>query len=68
MGIASFTENENEIKTEFENLQQTFKDFSNIKPLKTLSMGMSGDYPLAISCGANSVRVGSAIFGHRNYN
>ena len=67
MGMASFVENESQIREEFGILKQLFDELSHLKPLETLSMGMSGDFPLAIACGSNSVRVGSAIFGERNY-
>ncbi|MNK31596.1 hypothetical protein D3C87_500340 [compost metagenome] len=67
MGMASFVENESQIREEFGILKQLFDELSGLKPLETLSMGMSGDFPLAIECGSNSVRVGSAIFGERNY-
>jgi PLP dependent protein len=72
MGMATFTENENQIKIEFTLLKTIFNDLKsletfNFKP-KTISMGMSGDYQLAISCGSNMIRVGSSIFGERNYN
>ena len=67
MGMASFVDNESQIREEFGILKQFFDELSDLKPLETLSMGMSGDFPLAIECGSNSVRVGSAIFGERNY-
>lgn len=67
MGMASFVEDETQIREEFGILKQLFDELSDLKPLETLSMGMSGDFPLAIECGSNSVRVGSAIFGERNY-
>ncbi|MCD9854858.1 YggS family pyridoxal phosphate-dependent enzyme [Epilithonimonas sp. JDS] len=67
MGMASFVDDENQIREEFGRLKQLFDELSALKPLETLSMGMSGDFPLAIECGSNSVRVGSAIFGERNY-
>jgi len=67
MGMASFVENETQIREEFGILKQLFDELSQLKPLETLSMGMSGDFPLAIECGSNSVRVGSAIFGERIY-
>ena len=72
MGMATFTENKNQIKNEFSKLKaifDSFKDFHtpNCK-LQTISMGMSGDYDLAIECGSNMIRVGSSIFGERNYN
>ena len=67
MGMASFVDDESQIREEFGILKQLFDELSSLKPLETLSMGMSGDFPLAIECGSNSVRVGSAIFGERNY-
>lgn len=67
MGMATFTENKNQIKTEFLKLKNLFDDINKSSSLKTLSMGMSDDFELAIECGANSVRIGSAIFGARNY-
>lgn len=67
MGMATFTEDTKQVEEEFNHLKELFDSLSQIKPLKTLSMGMSNDYPLAIKCGANSVRIGSAIFGNRNY-
>lgn len=65
MGMATFTENKNQIKTEFLSLKSLFDELSTQKKLVTLSMGMSDDFPLAIECGATSVRIGSAIFGAR---
>lgn len=67
MGMASFVDDETQIREEFSILKNLFDELSELKPLETLSMGMSGDFPLAINCGSNSVRVGSAIFGERNY-
>jgi len=67
MGMATFTEDVSQIKREFVSLKKLFDQFSEKEKLTTLSMGMSDDFPLAIECGANSVRVGSAIFGSRNY-
>jgi hypothetical protein len=67
MGMATFTEDKNQIKNEFLFLKRLFDSLSVQQPLAVLSMGMSDDFPLAIECGANSVRVGSAIFGNRNY-
>ena len=63
----SFVEDETQIRQEFGVLKKLFDELSQLKPLETLSMGMSGDFPLAIECGSNSVRIGSAIFGERNY-
>ena len=66
MGMATFTDNQNQIEKEFKNLKAIF-DKLNTKnyQLNTLSMGMSGDYKLAISCGSTMVRIGSSIFGGR---
>lgn len=67
MGMATFTDDKAQVMKEFTLLKQIFDKMALLKPLRILSMGMSGDYPLAIECGANSVRIGSAIFGHRQY-
>ncbi|MDW5289400.1 YggS family pyridoxal phosphate-dependent enzyme [Formosa sp. PL04] len=71
MGMATFTENESQIKTEFSQLKTIFNSLKehHVNPSQfiTLSMGMSGDYPLAIACGSTMVRIGSSIFGVRNY-
>ena len=67
MGMATFTNDESQISKEFSVLKTLFDELSEIHTLQTLSMGMSDDFPLAIECGANSVRVGSAIFGRRDY-
>jgi pyridoxal phosphate enzyme (YggS family) len=72
MGMASFTDDENQIKAEFSKLKSFFEDLKPMKTtnceLNTISMGMSGDYQLAIACGSTMIRVGSSIFGNRNYN
>jgi len=69
MGMATFTENENQIRKEFTHLKTTFDSLSTSLAdncqLSTLSMGMSGDYNIAIGCGSTMVRIGSSIFGHR---
>ena len=70
MGMATFTDNLNQIEKEFKQLKTIFDkykqiDTMNIK-LQSLSMGMSGDYQLAISCGSTMVRIGSSIFGNRS--
>jgi PLP dependent protein len=71
MGMATFTENQNQIEKEFNHLKMIFDKLNtipftqNLKP-NILSMGMSGDYQLAISCGSTMVRIGSSIFGTRN--
>ena len=67
MGMASFTNDAKQVKTEFENLKNTFDTLKKIQPeMEIISMGMSGDYQLAISCGSTMIRVGSHIFGARN--
>jgi PLP dependent protein len=73
MGMATFTDDENQIRKEFKGLKNLFDKLlnlklqtSNFKP-QTLSMGMSGDYQLAIEEGSTMIRVGSSIFGERNY-
>ncbi len=69
MGMASFTADEAQVKNEFQTLKKLFDNFKTYTDANftVLSMGMSGDYPLAIACGSTMVRVGSAIFGQRNY-
>ena len=69
MGMATFTDNQNQIKKEFNHLKSIFdnlksKETDNLQ-LNTISMGMSGDYKLAIDCGSTMVRIGSSIFGGR---
>ncbi len=69
MGMASLTSDENLVKTEFKKLNQIFSSLKKEQPkFTTLSMGMSGDYPTAIDQGSTMVRIGSLIFGNRNYN
>lgn len=69
MGMATFTDNKEQIKREFLHLKSIFDQYSQLKTencqLNTLSMGMSGDYQLAIECGSTMVRIGSSIFGGR---
>jgi hypothetical protein len=68
MGMASFTEDTTQIKEEFTLLKSNFDSLKNTEEnLKVVSMGMSGDYPLAIENGSTMIRVGSRIFGTRNY-
>jgi len=71
MGMASFTDDINQQKREFSNLKLLFEELKNLKVkgwvAKELSMGMSSDYLAAIECGASMIRVGSTIFGARNY-
>lgn len=66
MGMASFTDNEAQVKEEFETLSRFYRKWNVKKSLTTLSMGMSNDYKAAIAKGSNMVRLGSLIFGHRN--
>lgn len=69
MGMASFTDDTTQIQEEFTRLKNIFHTLKTLyAPLETISMGMSGDYPIAIACGSTMVRVGSSIFGSRNYN
>lgn len=71
MGMATFTENQFQIEKEFNHLKTIFDKNKSLNTnncqLNTLSMGMSGDYQLAILCGSTMVRIGSSIFGNRNY-
>lgn len=69
MGMATLTEKEEKIRKEFSFLKTTFEELkSRYDSFTTLSMGMSGDYKIAIECGSTMIRVGSSIFGERNYN
>jgi pyridoxal phosphate enzyme (YggS family) len=65
MGMATFTENTSQIRKEFTYLKTLF---DKNPEFSILSMGMSGDYHIAIECGSTMVRIGSNIFGNRNYN
>ncbi len=70
MGMATFTDNQAQVRREFATLKQTFDDvkeewFGSQAHFDTLSMGMSGDYQIAIEEGATLVRIGSSIFGAR---
>jgi PLP dependent protein len=72
MGMASFTENQEMVKAEFKMLKRLFdvtkeNYFENNSDFDTISMGMSGDYKLAIQEGSTMIRVGTTIFGNRNY-
>ncbi|MGS2739556.1 YggS family pyridoxal phosphate-dependent enzyme [Sinomicrobium sp. M5D2P17] len=68
MGMATFTEDEAQVKKEFQTLHALFDKVSGEHPeIQVLSMGMSGDYMTAIACGSTMVRIGSSIFGVRNY-
>lgn len=69
MGMATFTENQEQIKREFLHLKSIFDQYNQLNTancrLNILSMGMSGDYQLAIECGSTMIRIGSSIFGSR---
>lgn len=69
MGMATFTDNKEQIKKEFTHLKSIFDKLQPLITencqLNTISMGMSGDYQLAIECGSTMVRIGSSIFGGR---
>ena len=69
MGMATFTEDQKQIKKEFTHLKSIFDSIKELNKencnLTTVSMGMSGDYQLAIECGSTMVRIGSSIFGGR---
>ena len=68
MGMATFTEDQAQVQREFAYLKSLYdKAKKHTNTFNTLSMGMSGDYPLAIAEGSNMIRVGSKIFGARNY-
>ena len=72
MGMASFTDDQKQLNEEFASLNSFFqlhktKTVTSNCQLETLSMGMSGDYNLAIKNGSSMIRVGSSIFGNRNY-
>ncbi len=68
MGMASFADDKVQIKREFAQLEKIYNTFKEQYDFSVLSMGMSGDYKLALEHGSTMVRVGSAIFGARNYN
>ena len=68
MGMASFTDSESIIKNEFNNLKNIYNNIrKEIDDFNILSMGMSNDYKIALESGSNMIRVGSKIFGKRNY-
>ncbi len=73
MGMATFTDDQDEVRKEFKHLKSIYDIlkhdfFAGQSQFKELSMGMSEDYPIAIEEGATLIRVGSKIFGPRNYN
>ncbi|MFY0686111.1 MAG: YggS family pyridoxal phosphate-dependent enzyme [Cyclobacteriaceae bacterium] len=71
MGMATNTTDTEKIKSEFTFLKSLFDKLKAVKSpqvdMQELSMGMSGDYQIALACGATMVRIGSSIFGERNY-
>jgi len=73
MGMASFTEDTSQIRKEFKSLYKIFSEYQNSSfsipgfEMKILSMGMTSDYKIALEEGSNMIRIGSAIFGERNY-
>ncbi len=68
MGMATFTDDMNQVRREFKSLKALFTSLKpSLKEIKILSMGMSGDYEIAIEEGSTMVRIGSSIFGARNY-
>ncbi|MDF0716173.1 YggS family pyridoxal phosphate-dependent enzyme [Muricauda sp. 334s03] len=68
MGMATFTEDEKQVRREFAQLKSMFDDLkTKLNNITILSMGMSGDYGIAIEEGSTMVRIGSSIFGARNY-
>jgi PLP dependent protein len=72
MGMASFTTNSQQVRGEFKSLKALFEELKKMPlpatvTMEQLSMGMSSDYPIAIEEGSTLVRVGSSIFGNRNY-
>jgi hypothetical protein len=71
MGMASFTDDKKVVKEEFRQLKSLFDKYSRFtihhSPFTILSMGMSADYEIAIDEGSNMVRIGSLLFGKRNY-
>lgn len=71
MGMATFTENQDQVRREFQHLKTIFDQlktryFHNTESFKEISMGMSGDYKIAVEEGSTMVRIGSTIFGARN--
>lgn len=72
MGMATYTDNQSQIQKEFNFLKSCFDDiksdyFKNLDNFKDISMGMSGDFKIAVEAGSTIIRVGSTIFGARNY-
>lgn len=70
MGMATFTDDELQIRNEFRGLNKFFQKMKaelSLPDFDTLSMGMSGDFKIAVDENSNMVRIGSSIFGERNY-
>ena len=72
MGMATFTDDQEQVRREFQHLHQIFQELKSIyfaqnPDFKEISMGMSEDYPIAVEEGSTLVRIGSAIFGPRDY-
>ena len=67
MGMATFTDNNEQVSAEFQKLHTYYNELKEAYQFDILSMGMSGDYQLAIENGSTMIRVGSKIFGERNY-
>ncbi|MEG2759292.1 MAG: alanine racemase, partial [Rikenellaceae bacterium] len=68
MGMATYTDDKEQVRREFRSLKSVFENVKNIiSSVETISMGMSGDYEIAVEEGATMVRIGSSIFGKRNY-
>lgn len=72
MTMAPDSDDEDEVRAVFSKLKEVFEDIKDMSiegvEMKELSMGMSGDYQIAIEEGSTIVRVGTSIFGKRNYN
>jgi hypothetical protein len=73
MGMATYTDDEKQIRKEFASLKTIFETlksayFSESPEFREISMGMSGDYRIAVEEGSTMVRIGSTIFGERSYN
>ncbi|SHF89404.1 hypothetical protein SAMN05444483_103136 [Salegentibacter echinorum] len=67
MGMATFTDDKEQVKKEFQHLKSVFDDFKEkYSEMSILSMGMSGDYKIALECGSNMLRIGSSLFGARD--
>jgi uncharacterized pyridoxal phosphate-containing UPF0001 family protein len=67
MGMATFTDNKEQVSAEFQKLNTYYNELKETYDFDILSMGMSGDYQLAIEKESTMIRVGSKIFGERNY-